>query len=238
MYMQYDFPKELMFQLPFVQIFNLAKGHRISYWRKIEAEIEVIARDNRKEIVDLLGNSIIKAMDEDVRLGNISEDTLKEVKDKIEYLNSKFKYVNEYFESLDSYEQRSLLLPFIEKEINSLIKYKEKFRAIVTSKEAWDSNDSLIYSYYLLYLENLTIWRNYLKKASRDSIGGRLNILKGLAFVYKPILVAYMLNKQFPNGLLIRRIAELRAGINPRGVYVAEPKLYEISKVVSALSPI
>ena len=237
-YVQYDFPKELMFQLPFIQIADFAKGNRAPHWREIEAEIEIIAKDNREEIVELLGNSMIKAMTEDVKLGNISEDTLNEVKTKIEYLNSKFKHVNQYFDSLDAYGQRSLLLPFIEKEINSMIKYKERFRTIVTSKTEWSANDSLAYSYYLLYLDNINIWRNSLRKASKDNIGSKINIIKGLVFVYKPILVAYMLNKNLPNELMIRRIAELRAGINPSGVYTSEPRLYEIGKTISAISPI
>lgn len=237
-YIQYEFPKELMFQLPFVQIADFAKRNHAPHWREIREEIEIIAIDNRDEIVDLLGNSMIKAMTEDVGLDNISEDTLKEVKTKIDYLNEKFKYVNQYFDSLDVYGQRSLLLPFIDKEINSLVKYKERFRTVVTSKAEWNTNDTLAYSYYLLYLDNINIWRNYLKKASKDNIGSKINIIKGLVFVYKPILIAYMLNKNLPNELMIRRIAELRASINPPMVYTNEPKLYEISKAISVLSPI
>ena len=237
-YVQYDFPKELMFQLPFIQISDFAKGNRAPHWREIVAEIEIITKDNREDIVELLGNSMIKAMTEDVNLGNISEDTLNEIKTKIEYLNSKFKHVNQYFDSLDAYGQRSLLLPFIEKEINSLVKYKEKFRTIIASKLEWNSNDSLVYSYYLLYLDNINIWRDSLQKASKNNIGSRINIIKGLIFVYKPILVAYMLNKKLPNELMVRRIAELRVGINPGGIYTSAPKLYEIGKTISALSPI
>lgn len=236
--LQYDFPKELMFQLPFISIFDFAKKQRVPHWREIEAEVEIIARDNRAEIEDLLGNAIIKAMTEDVKLGNISDDTLKEVKDKIDYLNSKFKYVNDYFESLGAYDQRDLLLPFIEKEINSLVKFKEKFKITITSKEKWNLNDSLMYSYYLLYLDSINVWRTSLKKASRDNIGGRINILKSLIFIYKPLLVAYMLNKKLPNEIVVKRIAELRAGINPRGVYTAKPEIDKINQAISTIAPI
>ena len=236
--LQYDFPKELMFQLPFIKIFDFAKNQRAPHWREIGAEVKIIARDNRAEIEDLLGNAMIKAMTEDVNLGNISDDTLKEIKDKIEYLNSKFKYVNDYFESLGVYDQRNLLLPFIEKEINSLIKFKDKFKIIITSKEKWNLNDSLMYSYYLLYLDNISIWRMSLKKAPRENIGGRINILKSLIFIYKPLLVAYMLNKKLPNEIVIRRIAELRAGINPRGVYFAKPEIDKINQAISTIAPI
>ncbi len=236
--LQYDFPKELMFQLPFISIFDSAKKQRVPHWRDIEAEVEIIARDNRAEIEDLLGNAIIKAMTEDVKLGNISDDTLKEVKDKIEYLNSKFKHVDDYFESLSAYDQRNLLLPFIEKEINSLVKFKDKFKIAITSKEKWNLNDSLMYSYYLLYLDNINVWRVFLKKASRENIGARINILKSLIFIYKPLLIAYMLNKKLPNEIVIKRIAELRIVINPSGVSTAKPEIDKINQAISTIAPI
>lgn len=234
---QYKFPQELVLQLPFTQISDFAKTNRAPQWRKISAEIEIIARANKDEIINLFGNSMIKAMEEDVKAGDISEDTLKEIKTKIEYINSKFKYLNEYYEQLNAYDKRSLLMPFIDRELTALVNYKDAFMTNLTSKTEWDQNDSLMYSYYLLYLENINYWRAALHKASKDNIETRLNVLNSLMFIFKPILVAYLLRKQFSNEILVGHIAQLRAYINPTGIYVTEPKISEIGEAISAISP-
>lgn len=232
-----EFPIELMIPLPFKQISYHAEKQRVPTWREIKAEVDKIAMDNKEEIVDLLSNSIIKAMTEDISLGKVSDDTLKEVKSKIEYLNLKFKHLNEYFESRDPYVQRSLLAPFINEESSSLARYKENFKILVTSKTKWELNDSLIYSYYLLYQETINVYRLLLERSSKGTISNRLNNLKILMFFYKPIILAYILGKHLPNDVLVKKIAELRASINPMGLYAIDPNVYETLEVVSTIPP-
>jgi len=231
-----EFSRALIIPLPFNQISDFAKKHRVPNWRVIEAEVERVAMDNQEEIAKL-GNSMIKAMTEDVSLGKISDVTLEEVKSKIDYLNSKFKHVDEYFDSLDPYGQRDLLLPFIDKESSALAKYKDNFRIFITSKVEWDLNDSLMYSYYLLYQDAINAWRVSLKRASKETIKGRLNIIKGLMFIYKPIIYAYVSGKQLPNEVIVKRIAELRAQMNPRGIYPMIPRMYEALEAISKVPP-
>ncbi|MGC8622201.1 MAG: hypothetical protein ACP5U0_09830 [Caldisphaera sp.] len=233
-----EFPTELILSLPFKQIAENAKKTREPLWREIKAEIEKIAFDNKEAIIDLLSNSIIKAITEEISLGKVSEGTMKEVTSKIEYLNDKFKYINKYFESLDPYVQRSLLTPFLDDECSSLARYKENFATLVASKEKWDLNDSLIYSYYLLYEETINVWRILLKRASRDTIKSKLNIIKSLMFFYKPIILTYVLGKQIPNEVLVKKLAELRASINPRGIFPIAPKIYEVLEAISTVPPI
>ena len=232
-----EFPTELMIPLPFNQISEYAKRHRYPSWRAIEAEVKKIAMDNKEEIIDLVGSSLIKAMSEDISLCKATEEATKDVKSKLEYLNSKFTHLNQYFDSCDSYEQRNLLSPFIDKESSSLARYKEKFRVLVTSKTKWELTDSLIYSYYLLYQETINVYRVLLQLSSKETINSRLNTLKSLMFFYKPIILAYALGKPLPNEVLVKKIAELRACINPKGVYPIPPNIYETLEVISTIPP-
>jgi hypothetical protein len=237
-----DYPqlitRDLILQLPFVQISEFAKKRRAPNWKEIEKEIKLIVERNNVELIDLLANSMLKAITEEVTLGNVTEDTLEELKDKMGYLNSKFRRLDAYFDTLTTYEQRDLLLPFIEKEINTLVRNKDSFKTILISKEQWNQNDASIYTYYLLYLDCINVWTNALKNASKYTITGRLNIIKGLLFAYKPLLIAYMLNKPIPNQVLLRKLAELRASVNPLGIYTIEPKVYNMFKTISEISPI
>ena len=220
-----DFPIDLAFSLPFGQIFNLARKRRFPNKSKIEKEVMAIALKNKDEIVDLLSNSLLKAMSEDIRLGEISNDTTKELNTKISYLNNQFKSVNDYFESLDVEDQRDLLLPFIEKELSTLIDYKNKFERKLISKSEWDDNDSIIYTYYSVYQETIAVYRGILKKANRIRIGNVLNVIKTILFFYKPVLLVYMLGKPLENDIVLERLSELRANINPAQFYIiADPK--------------
>ncbi|MCL5089807.1 MAG: hypothetical protein M1382_01395 [Candidatus Marsarchaeota archaeon] len=220
-----DFPIDLAFSLPFKQIFDLARKRRFPNKSEIEKEVMAIAFKNKDEIVDLLSNSLLKAMNEDIRLGEISNDTTKELNTKISYLNNQFKSVNDYFESLDAEDQRDLLLPFIEKELNTLIDYKNKFERKLISKSEWDDNDSIIYTYYSVYQETIAVYRGILKKANRIRIGSVLNVIKTILFFYKPILLVYMLGKPLENDIVLERLSELRANINPAQFYIiTDPK--------------
>lgn len=232
-----QFPIELMVPLPFKQISYYAEKQRAPSWHEIKAEVDKIAMNNKEEIVDLLSNSMIKAITEDISLGKVSEDTLKEVKSKIEYLNLKFKHVNEYFESCDPYVKRTLLAPFIDEESSSLARYKENFRLLVISKTKWELNDALIYPYYLLYQETLNVYRLLLRRSSKETIRDRLNALKILIFFYKPIILAYVLGKPLPNDVLVKKIAELRANINPSGLFITTPNINKALEVVSTIPP-
>ncbi len=220
-----DFPIDLAFSLPFKQIFDLARKRRFPNKSEIEKEVMAIALKNKDEIVDLLSNSLLKAMNEDIRLGEISNDTTKELNTKISYLNNQFKSVNGYFESLDVEDQRDLLLPFIEKELSTLIDYKNKFERKLISKSEWDDNDSIIYTYYSVYQETIAVYRGILKKANRIRIGSVLNVIKTILFLYKPILLVYMLGKPLENDIVLERLSELRANINPAQFYIiTDPK--------------
>lgn len=232
-----EVPIALIIPLPFEQISDHAKMHRAPDWREIKEEVDKIAMDNKAEIVDLLSNSMIKAMMEDISLGKVSDSTLKEVNSKIEYLNLKFKHINDYFESRDPYTQRSLLAPFIDEESSSLARYKENFRILVTSKTKWELTDSLIYPYYLLYQETINVYRLLLQRSSKETINNRLNLLKSLMFFYKPIILAYILGKHLPSDILVKKISELRANVNPQGVYAIAPNIYETLEVVSTIPP-
>jgi len=232
-----QFPSDFIIPLPFNQISNFAKKSRAPNWRQIEADVKRLAMDNQEEIAKL-SDSMIKAMTEDVSLGKISDIILEEIKSKIDYLNSKFKHIDEYFESLDPHDQRDLLLPFIDKEISILAKYKDNFKIFIISKSKWDLNDSLMYSYYLLYQDSITAWRSILKQASRETIKSKLNIIKGLIFIYKPIIYAYVSGKNLPNEVIVKRIAELRASINPSKIYpIIKPKVYEALEAISEVPP-
>lgn len=237
-YAQYDFPNELVLPLPLSQIFEFAKKNRAPSWRSIAKEMELIANDNKEEIIEMMGDSMVKAMTEEITLGNVSDKTLAELNSKMKYLNSKFEHLNTYFEGLGAYDQRNLLLPFVDKESSSLAKYREKFREKVTSKSEWNETDALIYSYYLIYQDCINVWRAALKKASKDNIGSRLNVIKTLLFAYKPILFAYMSDKPIQNELLVRKMAQLRASANPVGVYPLKSTVYEPLKAISALPPV
>ena len=230
--------EELMFQLPFRQISDLAKKNRVPDWRMIQKEIEILAENNKDDVVNFLANSMLKAITEEVTLGSVSETTIEEIKNKMGYLNSKFSHLDAYFNGLSHDDQRKLLVSFVEKEISSLTKNKDRFRVLVTSKSDWNLNDGLIYSYYLLYLDTMTVCRIALKNASQYTLNSRLNVIKTLLFAYKPILLAYLLGKSFPNKVLVKRIAELRASVNPIGVYTIDPKVYDIGRVISDISPI
>ena len=144
-----DYPqlitRDLILQLPFVQISEFAKKRRAPNWKEIEKEIKLIVERNNVELIDLLANSMLKAITEEVTLGNVTEDTLEELKDKMGYLNSKFRRLDAYFDTLTTYEQRDLLLPFIEKEINTLVRNKDSFKTILISKEQWKKLNLNIY---------------------------------------------------------------------------------------------
>lgn len=230
--------EELMYQLPFKQILEFARINRAPNFKVMYKEIQTIVDGNNEEILSFMLDSVLKATVEEVTLGSVTDSTLDEIKDKIDYINSKFGHVDAYFNSLNLNDQKRLLLSFIEKEIKFLINNKDNFRALVAAKVKWDSNDALIYSYYLLYLDAMSVWRRELKRASRYTIGGRLNTIKALLLVYKPLLLAYISNREFPNKVLVKKIAELRASVNPTGLYPTQTKMYEISRVVSDISPI
>ncbi len=231
-------PKELVLPLPIEEISEYAKKNHVPYWQDIQKEVQRVVKDNQEKIEDFLTNSMLKLMNEDVSLNNINESTLKEFTKKLDYLNSKFKYLNEYFESLSSNDQRSLLLPFINSAVKSLTNYKKTFKINLISKTKWNLNDSIIYSYYLLYLDNIEALRELLEKATNVTIQGRLNNIKGLIFWYEPIILIYLMNKPLPNEVLLKRIAELRSNINPIGIYPVEPKLDEMVETISSLPPI
>ena len=81
--------EELMFQLPFRQISDLAKKNRVPDWRMIQKEIEILAENNKDDVVNFLANSMLKAITEEVTLGSVSETTIEEIKNKMGYLNTK-----------------------------------------------------------------------------------------------------------------------------------------------------
>ncbi len=236
-YIQFDFVSELALPLPLSQIFEFAKKNRAPSWRSIAKEIELIANDNKEKIIELMGDSVVKAMTEEITLGNVSDKSLAELNSKIDYLNSKFEHLNNYFEGLGAYDQRKLLLPFIDKESNVLAKYREEFRKKVTSKTEWNSTDALIYSYYLIYQDCINLWRITLKKASKDNIRASLNTIKILLFAYKPLLFAYMSNKSIQNELLVKKLAQLRSSVNPVGIYPLKSTVYDPLKAISVLPP-
>lgn len=229
-----EFPIELIFSLPFKQIFEFARKMRDPNRFKMEVAIGKLAHDNREDIVDLLSSSLIRAMDEDIVLGEVSNDTMKEIKTKVDYLNEQFRSIDSYFESLKVEDQRKLILPFMEKELTTLINYKDKFAARINSKSKWNDNDSIIYTYYSLYQENMAVYRKILKTASREKIGSVLNIIKIMVSFYKSVLLAYMLDKPLKNEVVIERLSELRANINPERFYLVDPKCRAITEALVA----
>lgn len=240
-YITYTTPDLLGFlltQLPVLEIFQFAKKNRDPNWREIELEIGKVANENKEEVVDLLSNSMIKAMEEDVRLGDVTEDTSKEITTKISYLNERFSHLNSYFGGLTPNQQRDLLLPYMGEELKQLNKFKNNFKDKINKKSKWDSNDTVMYTYYLLYQDTIAFLYTTFKSASRDRIVSILNIIKHALFLYKPIMLAYVLDKPFKHEILVRRIAELRAFLNPRDIFPITPKIYEVYKEISSVAPV
>jgi hypothetical protein len=237
-YIQYGFPMDLIYSLPFQQILYNAKKNHIANSRQMEKEVEILSKQNKDEIIDLLTNYMIKAMEEDVKLGNVSDSTVKEIGTRIDYLNSQFRDINDYFENMDIYDQRKLLLPFIEKELNNLINFKDKFKQKINSKPKWNDNDSIMYTYYSLYLENMAVYRKILKTASRERIKGVLNAIKIMLLYYKAVLLVYVLGKPLKNEVVLERLSELRSNINPSRFYITSSKHREIIDSLSKVAPI
>jgi len=238
-------PIELMYPMPFMQILNLARKRHSAYWRTIQAEIEKVAIENKEAVVSFLSDSIIKAMEEEVTLGEVSSDTMKELKTNINYLNNQFKNLNDYFESLDVKDKKELILPFIEREITDLRNYRDKFVEMVNSKPRWDDNDAIICTYYSLYQENITVYRNKLKKVHRWRIGSIIDIIKILTLVYKSVLLTYIIGKPVKNEIILKRLGELRANIiqsshyiRPISYYILPTNRRKIADALSTVAPI
>ncbi len=229
---------ELMLQLPVRQIFEFARKNRVSNWRTLEKEIDALVDENKEELEELLSGSIMKAISEETMLGDVTEETSKDLREKFDHLNTKFKHIDDYFNTLDAYDQRNLILPFIGKESKQLTDAKDRFRTMIISKSTWDSVDTLMYTYYLTYLDAINALRNVLKKASRDTIISKLNLMKALLFLYKPILISFMLDKPIPIEVLRKKTAQLRTFVNPNGLYVTPTKIYEAEQLLSSISPI
>lgn len=237
-YLQLDVLSFLSTPLPFKEIFYFAKKNHDPSWRQIEKEIVEIAKKNKEQVIDLLSTSMIKLMQEEITLESVTEETLKETNKKIEYLNNQFEHLNKYFEGLSPNDQRKLLLPFIDKELIELNKHKREFKTKVDGKKVWNSNDAMIYSYYLVYQDNINFLYNTLKKVNQERVKNVINLIKSSLLFYKPVLLAYMLGKNFDNEILAKRLAELRSSFNPKDIYPYSPKIYEVYKELFSVSPI
>jgi len=236
MYAQ-EIPIELLLPMPFKQISDLARKRRSAHWRAIQAEIEKVAIENKEAVINFLSDSIIKAMEEEEELGEVSSDTIKELKTNINYLNNQFKNLNDFFESLDVVDKKDLILPFIEREITDLRNYRDKFVEMVNSKPRWDDNDAIICTYYSLYQENITVYRNLLKKAHRWEIESIIDTIKTLTVVYKSILLTYIIDKPVKNEVVLKRLGELRANV-PSSYYILPANRRKIADALSTVAPI
>jgi len=237
MYAQ-EVPIELLFPMPFKQISDLARKRHNAYSRTIQAEIEKVAIENKEVVISFLSDSIITAMEEEAKLGEVSSDTMKELKININYLNDQFKNLNDFFESLDVVDKKELILPFIEREITDLHNYRDKFVEMVNSKPRWDDNDAIICTYYSLYQENITVYRNLLKKAHRWEIESIIDIIKTLTVVYKSVLLTYIIGKSVKNEVILKRLGELRANMIPSSYYILPPNRRKITDALSTVAPI
>ncbi len=224
-----DFLRQLSLQFPLQEIALLAKLKRYATWMRLKSKIAEIQKENKQEILSLY-DSILEITKKQVYdITPTTEDIIK-IKNKVASINEKFKDINKFYDSCSITEKRNLLLPFLKQESSEFKKYLPIFVQKLDSKSSWDKNDSLIYVYYKLYLE--LIDASYLKLYSEvpSKIESTINQISSLLFFYKPILIAYILNK-LDHKVLIRRLAELRTDLRPRILPKVTKEMKELFKV-------
>lgn len=224
-----DFLRQLSLQFPLKEIAILAKVKRYATWMRLKSKIEEIQRENKQEILNLYDSIINISKNEVYDVTPTMEDITK-IKQQIANINEKFKDINKFYDSCTSIEKKRLLLPFLGQESSEFKKYMNTFFQKLDSKIMWDKNDSLVYTYYKLYLE--LIDASYLKLYSEtgDKIESTINQITSLLFFYKPILIAYVSNK-LDDKVLIRRLAELRVNLRPRILPKINDKIKELFKI-------
>jgi hypothetical protein len=221
-----DFLRIITSQFPFAQIEELSKRLHYPTSRLIRREVEEIVNANKEQIFDL-SNSIVKVMESEVTLLAPDASLVNDMKNKLEYVNDKFKHINEFYEECTAVQKRELLLPFLSEESNKLDKYYQLFVNKVTEKGKWDNNDADIIVYYKLYTDFLKILYNKIKTTRRNDLEGSIKDITNVMFFYKPVLIAYMLESNLNNDVLVKRLAELRSYLIPRFGITPSNTFYE-----------
>ena len=224
-----DFLRQLSLQFPLQEIAALAKIKRYATWVWLKSKIEEIQKENKQEILNLYDSIISISKNEVYDVTPTVEDITK-IKRQIANINEKFESINKFYDSCTVAEKQKLLLPFLKQESYEFKKYMGTFLKRLDSKTVWDKNDSLIYTYYKLYVELIDASYFKLYSETTSKIESTINQITSLLFFYKPILISYVANK-LDNKVLIRRLSELRIDLRPRILPKVTDEIKELFKI-------
>lgn len=187
---------------------NMKKKH--DRWLPVVNElIDSFIKSNGEKFASL-NDMFIRAMEAELNIYTFTnEDYIKLQKD-LDDLDKRFSHINDFISKLSTEEFRKMIITKYFRTVKILRKEASHVRNDLLQKEVWNENDGIIYTYYALLCNVLSVLVTNLEDASEKDVTKLIQLISIVSIVYGSVILAYQQDKLRPE-VLIERMAELSA---------------------------
>lgn len=173
--------------------------------------VEGLIRDYIKQNSGLYENLVeimLELMRSEISFEEPNGSILEEYENKIKTLDTRFSYIDHFMDKMTEWEKNEIWRDYVLESIDNLKKLKLNIVNEIKRKESWNNGDTIIVSYFDLYINFLSSIVLGLEKSKKVSESDRMP-LSFSAFIYQVVIYAYV-KDELDEKIMLRRFSELR----------------------------